>query len=385
MTDWESLLKTLSPTAGALPAPTTQPNLYDWSSLPYYGLMQNFGAPGGWDSGSSQDPTTDKTYANVVLPGQKYSAMPNYAFQDTFGGHSGITQNSDGTFNALRRIQGNTDKSQYEQTSYKLSDDGKSLVPVDNQWTPITIKDTGLLESIGGALKDIAPLALGVAGAWGVGSLLANAGLGAGTAAGAGSGATAGSGIIDLGGAMASGIPAWDAAAAAAGLPLEYAAAPILSGINTAATNPALIESAVGTPGYGASSAGAGGGAGVLTGATAGMLPGVSGPTVGGTTPTVPNPATAGSGVLGSLGDWLMKNPMLAGALLGKVAGGGFSGSGGSGSRTAAPLPADYKPLTYGTPSGIFGKYDPTAEELAAPGSQGMFANYLKRELTRGG
>ena len=342
MTDWESLLKTLSPTAGALPAPTTQPNLYDWSSLPYYGLMQNFGAPGGWDSGSSQDPTTDKTYANVVLPGQKYSAMPNYAFQDTFGGHSGITQNSDGTFNALRRIQGNTDKSQYEQTSYKLSDDGKSLVPVDNQWTPITIKDTGVLESIGGALKDIAPLALGMAGVWGAGSLLANAGSGAG--------ATAGSGIIDLGGGMASGIPAWDAAAATAGLPLEYAAPPILSGINTAATNPALIESAVGTPGYGASSAGAG-----------------------------------GSGVLGSLGDWLMKNPMLAGALLGKVAGGGFSGSGGSGSRTAAPLPADYKPLTYGTPSGIFGKYDPTAEELAAPGSQGMFANYLKRELTRGG
>lgn len=38
-----------------------------------------------------------------------------------------------------------------------------------------------------------------------------------------------------------------------------------------AATNPALIESAVGTPGYGVSSAGAGGGSGVLTGPTAGM------------------------------------------------------------------------------------------------------------------
>jgi hypothetical protein len=90
---------------------------------------------------------------------------------------------------------------------------------------------------------------------------------------------------------------------------------------------------------------------------------------------------TIGSAV-GSAGSFLLNNPGLLGGLLGALTSKG--GSSGGGTRSAAALPADYRPLTYGTPAGIFGKYEPTAQELAAPGSQGIFANYLKRELTRG-
>jgi hypothetical protein len=388
MTNWYDLIKTISPTAGTLPT-TTEPDLYDWSSLPYYGQFANAGMlPGGFDAGNTPDP---ETYVNALLPGQKYSELANFSFQDTFGGHSGVTQNPDGTFTAKRLVQGTTDPTKYEQNTYKLSEDGKSLVPVSDAWTPITIKDSGFWDTPLNVLQEAGPLFLAAYG------LTQIAGSLAGTTAAAGTGAATGTAAFDplsaylttggVEGSIAGGAAAGGGAAGAIGGMgpltgdlLAGAVSPAASPIYTAPINAALIESAVGTEGYGASSAGAGGGAGTLTGPTAGLLPGMSGPTVGGSTPTVPNPATAGSGALGTLGDWLMKNPMLAGALLG-----GITNKPSSGTRAAAPLPEGYKPLTYGTPSGIFGKYDPTAEELAAPGSQGMFANYLKRELTRGG
>ena len=352
------------------------PNPYDWSSLPYAGLMANLGMPGGFDSGSGFDPSAP-TYANVALPGyQQSGGTPDYSFQDTFGGHSGLTQNPDGTFTAKRRVEGSPDSTAYETTQFKVSDDGKSLVPVDGKWSPITIKDTGFFESIGNAVSDfggvlgdaLPTLAVPIAA-----SLLypALAGGSAG-AAGAAAGDAAAGGLLDLGGGMASGIPAWDAAAAAAGIPLEYAAPPLLSGINTAATNPALLESAVGTPGYGVSSAGAGGGAGVLTGPTAGMLPGTSGPTTG-STPT----GTAGSGLFGDAAsgvmDFIAKNPALIGALLGGAVGGAGKGSYDVGNRT--PLNPLQRP-TYTRPTRDYGSGLP-----GGLGSQsaGLFADYMRK------
>ena len=353
------------------PGLMSAPNPYDWSSLPYLGMMGSTGmgpAPENFGGGDTS------TYAKFGLPGFD----PNsFSYQSTFGGHSGVTQNPDGTFTAQRRVQNSPDKSAYEQTQYKLSDDGKSLVPVNNQWNPITIKDTGFLESIGDAAKDfggvlgdaLPTLALPIAASFMYPAL---AGGSAGAAGGAAAGDAAASGVLDLGGGMASGIPAWDAAAAAAGIPLEYAAPPLLSGINTAATNPALIESAVGTPGYGASSAGAGGGAGVLTGTTAGMTPGMSGPTVGGT--------TAGSGLLGSAGSGLMdfvkSNPNLLGTLLGGLLGGGASGGGGSynvGNRT--PL----KPLERPTFTPKQVDYGQGLPGGLGSQSAGLFADYMRR------
>ena len=73
------------------------------------------------------------------------------------------------------------------------------------------------------------------------------------------------------------------------------------------ATNAALIESASGTAGYGASSAGAGGGAGQLSG---GLLSGWDGLKQAG----------------GSLLDYAAKNPKVVGGLIGAVAGGAEGG-----------------------------------------------------------
>jgi hypothetical protein len=89
------------------------------------------------------------------------------------------------------------------------------------------------------------------------------------------------------------------------------------------ATNAALAESAAGTAGYGASSAGAGGGAGQLSG---GLLSGWDGLKQAG----------------GSLLDYAAKNPKAVGGLIGAVAGGaegGVSGGGDGGAAYSGPMP----------------------------------------------
>ena len=339
-------------------------NSYDWSTLPYYGLMPNYGMPGGFDSGAYQDPTTDQTYAQVGLPGFNSGPKPtaDYGFQNVFGGHSGLTQNADGTFNALRLVEGGNDPTKYEQTTYKLSDDGKSLVPVNNQWTPITIKDQSAWEGLMSGLKDAAPVFLP---ALGVGALATN-GFGLFGDAAAGSGATgAATGSVGTGEAIGGGLKVLGENSM---LPfsVESMTAPALE----TGLFPQIAPS--------------------ITSLSTAALPALSTFSGAGATPVVPNPAgTGGSGLLntlgsavGSAGSYLLNNPGLLGGLLGALTSKG--GSGGGGSRSAAPLPANYRPLTYGTPEGIFGKYEPTANELAAPGAQGIFANYLKRELTRG-
>lgn len=152
-------------------------------------------------------------------------------------------------------------------------------------------------------------LAAGAGGAALAGAGGGTGGAGAAAAAGAGGGASGLSsaeiaaiyGNAGYGATMTSAqISAFDAALAAGGTTAEASAAASAVGsgggsaagtggvaagaapggttaaggtvANTAATNPALIDSAMGTPGYGASSAGAGGGAGTLSAATTSAL-----------------------------------------------------------------------------------------------------------------
>lgn len=141
---------------------------------------------------------------------------------------------------------------------------------------------TGLLASPGAGLTLAAPTGTGagLSAAAGQGLTLAGAtGTGAGLAAGTGAGI--------IGSGIGASIPTGSVLGSLAG------AAP-----NMLATNPALIESAVGTPGYGASSAGAGGGAGAVGSGLLGTL------------------KNAGSGLI----DWAKANPGQAlqlGGLLG--------------------------------------------------------------------
>jgi hypothetical protein len=107
-------------------------------------------------------------------------------------------------------------------------------------------------------MEVVVPAAL----AWMGGTAIAGGGAGA---AGASSGGAAGGGatnaaLID----SALNSAGYGASSAGAGLGAYESGAGLLgsAAANTNATNPALIDSALGTPGYGASSAGAGGGAG---------------------------------------------------------------------------------------------------------------------------
>lgn len=135
------------------------------------------------------------------------------------------------------------------------------------------------------------------------------------------------------------------------------------------ATNPALIESAVGSAGYGASSAGPGGilgGAGVSMGEALGGLPSAAGGGMeaggalsGGAGAGAGTGAAAGGGLLGNIGgaasgalDWLRANPTIARGLFslgGSLLSGGLGGnSGGSGQQTYGPPRQWSSPLQTG-------------------------------------
>jgi hypothetical protein len=130
---------------------------------------------------------------------------------------------------------------------------------------------------------------LGGGGLMGLGA--AEAGAGVGGAAGAGGATNAA--LIE----SALGTAGYGASSAGAGLG-AYSSGAALGGAaaNMGATNPALIESALGTSGYGASSAGAGGGAG--TGGLFGNL----GSQLAGKIGNVPVNKLIGSGLGGLLG-----------------------------------------------------------------------------------
>jgi hypothetical protein len=298
--------------------------------------------------------------------------LANFSFQDTFGGHSGVIQNPDGTFTAKRLVQGSTDPTKYEQNTYKLSEDGKSLVPVSDTWTPITIKDSGFWDTPLSVLKEAGPLFLA---AYGLPQL---AGSLAGTTAATGAAGTAGSTApLALSGTITpetfmtmADLPAIGGAAGTSTLGASLLS-PSVSGVGN--TAPLELSGAIEPAVIGSTSQ--------LPIMLSGTLPTASiGSTA--TLPALGNVSGSG-GTLANLASGLLSGSNLPNLLT--LAGLAAGQKGQSGTRAAAPLPDNYKPLTYGTPSGIFGKYDPTAEELAAPGSQGMFANYLKRELTRGG
>ena len=95
------------------------------------------------------------------------------------------------------------------------------------------------------------------------------------------------------------------------------AAAPAAAAPATGATNPALIESAVGTPGYGASSAGAGGGAGALATGLPSWVP----------------------DGLAPAWDFIKGNPKLIGALAGGLLGGVGSGGEETPASYTGPMP----------------------------------------------
>lgn len=186
-------------------------------------------------------------------------------------------------------------------------------------------------------------------------------------------------GLLGLSGtAPAAGLTGGDALAAAAGdVGFDAGSNAIWAGgTNLAATNPALIESAVGTPGYGASSAGAGGGAGLLTGPTAGMLPGTSGPTVDGAAPSLPAsaPSSLGSAASG-LWDFVKNNPSLFGTLLGGALGGGLGGKDSYDVGNRTPL----KPLERPTFTPKQVDYGQGLPGGLGSQSAGLFADYMRR------
>ena len=323
------------------PGLMSAPNPYDWSSLPYLGMMGSTGmgpAPENFGGGDTS------TYAKFGLPGFD----PNsFSYQSTFGGHSGVTQNPDGTFTAQRRVQNSPDKSAYEQTQYKLSDDGKSLVPVNNQWNPITIKDTGFLESIGDAAKDFGGV-LGEALPTLAVPLLASF--------------VAPS--LGLTGAPAAGAAGTAGATGAAFDPL-----------NAYLTTGGVEGSIAGGAAAGGGAAGAVGIMGPPVAEMAGLLPTVAPtlPAAGGLLSLLPDALkTAGSGAL----DFLKSNPNLAGTLLGGLLGGGASGGGGSynvGNRT--PL----KPLERPTFTPKQVDYGQGLPGGLGSQSAGLFADYMRR------
>lgn len=130
--------------------------------------------------------------------------------------------------------------------------------------------------------------------------------------------------------------------------------------------NAATIESSLGTPGYGASSAGPGGGA-------AGI------PSSSSLWDMIPEAAKSGGS---SLLDWVKSNPSTALKLLGTVGGGllGAAGSGGSGGSSYTPktLPGTFNPSA--TP-----QYQPVQQQTGLlPAPQGVQSSGLW-QFTNGG
>jgi hypothetical protein len=165
---------------------------------------------------------------------------------------------------------------------------------------------------------------------------------GAAAGEGAAAGAAAEGGAAAAGDIAASGLLPVEAVGSTSALP---GLAQGGGGILGAATNPALIESAVGTAGYGASSAGAGNALGLgagglgMTGAQTSAYDSLIRATGS------PGLANAGSNVLGSdlgrattgITSWLRDNPTL-GRLLFSAGSGLLGGVGGSGGGSPQPL-----------------------------------------------
>lgn len=155
----------------------------------------------------------------------------------SLGSNGGITpvEGKPGYYTLTRQPAGNKNYN-LVQAEYKVGADGKTLERVGD-WKPIQVQsDTQNFQHFAKATAAAAAVAAGAA--YGLGAEGVGAGVGEG--AGAGLGEAAGAGIGD---------------AAGSGL-----------AIDTGASNPALIDSAMGTPGYGASSAGPGGGSGLSSG-----------------------------------------------------------------------------------------------------------------------
>lgn len=231
--------------------------------------------------GLTYDPSV---YQQGVANSDPYAYTTGWSGLDSLGAGAGITgaigdPNNPTGFNASRSLQPGDTRNGYEINTLGLNPDG-SIKYDPNSWTFQEYKpDGGWLQP---ALT-WAGMATGLAGLGG--ALTAGAASGAGglsgmdlaadAAAGTGNNITTAGSMLGGGGGIAgTGIPQFAQQPGYGqqfGGPLADAGGgtPYTGAVNSAATNPALIDSALQTPGYGVSSAGIGGGAGT---GIAGML-----------------------------------------------------------------------------------------------------------------
>lgn len=231
--------------------------------------------------GLTYDPSV---YQQGMANSDPYAYTTGWSGLDSLGAGAGITgaigdPNNPTGFNASRSLQPGDTRNGYEINTLGLNPDG-SIKYDPNSWTFQEYKPDG------GWLRPAATWAALASGTAGLGSLLTSGAAAAGGAGGlsgmdlagdaaAGTGnniMTAGSQLGGAGGLAGTGIPEF---AQQPGYGQQFGGqladasggTPYTGAVNSAATNPALIESAAQTPGYGVSSAGIGGGAGTgLTG-----------------------------------------------------------------------------------------------------------------------
>lgn len=188
------------------------------------------------------------------------------------------------------------------------------------------------------------------------GAIFAGGAAAAGAFGGAGAASTAGNGAF-LGEGVASGVPAWDAAAGSG----------VLGGAGAVGNGAFLGEGAAsGVPAWDAAA-----GSGVLAPAV---------------TSTV-TPAVSGSGLLGDVGKWAAANPSIAkliGAGVGGLIGKAVSGTPDNGSASPASVvmnPQKFNPSTYTMAD------TPPSQGLAnglGSSSAGLFDEYMKKQLSGG-
>lgn len=252
--------------ADLYPAGTVRPTGGTAPLQPAQGISGvKYNAPTGW---------VDEYGGNGELTGLSnwgsyFSGLDNlgegYAVQDV---QSNGGANPTGF--TITRADPNGNKNVYQTRSLKLNPDGTVSWADGGDWTshtqqsqmshflhaglPMALAMAGGVAALGGA-------AGGAAGGLGAESL-SGMDLAADAALGTGNNIITAGNALNTGAAGLSGMDLAADAAAGSGNSITTAGNALGTTPNMAATNPALIDSALQTPGYGASSAGAGGGAG---------------------------------------------------------------------------------------------------------------------------
>lgn len=214
-----------------------------------------FNKPSGWvdEYGGNGELTGQSQWGNYFTGLEGLGE--GYSVEDVIGqGYAGVG-GAPSSF-TIRRSDPNGDKNVYQQRQLNVNPDGTVSWGQDSNWQSVKQQS-----QMGHFLEAGLPMALAMAG-----GMYATGGLGGG----AGSlGSSSGLSGMDM------------AADAALGTGNNMMTAGAGLGGSTAATTPALIESAVGTPGYGLSSAGLGG-ASTAGGGTMDILKGLGKSLIGG-------------------------------------------------------------------------------------------------------